>query len=150
MDKHTIMANLTAVVGRLEEAQATIFKLECQIADLRLYVHQERVSLIELVKEIEQQLAPDDLEPQETDNIIPTHEFKQIVSYALNEGEIDDIITNGVSIDYERDGHHSMTFSADLDSSMSSDIIGIVAENLQDYLTDRGYILTRKDFSDAN
>ena len=150
MDKYTIMANLTAVVGRLEAAQETIFRLECQIADLRLYIHQERVSLNDLIQEIEKQLAPDDLEPQETDNIIPTAEFKHIISGAIEEGDIEDIITEGVSVDYQRDGRHSMVFNAELDPDMASDIIKNVAQSLQDYFTDRGYILTRKDFSDGN
>jgi len=150
MDKHTLMTNLTAVASRLEEAQSTIFKLECQISDLRVYVYKERMQLLEFVQKIEEGLAPDSLEPQGTDNIIPTLEFKQIVIGALNEGDIDDIITDGVSIDYQRDGQHSMTFNAELDPDMSSDIIKSIAENLQDYFIDRGYMLTRKDFSDGN
>ena len=150
MDKHTLMTNLTAVVGRLEEAQSTIFKLECEVSDLRVYIYKERMHLLDLVQKIELELTLASQEPQEAENIVPTIEFKHLVMNALNEGDIEDIINDGVTVDYERDGNHSMTFNAELDSSMYSDIIGTVSDSLQDYLTYNGYILTRKESTGDN
>ena len=145
-----IMTNLTAVVGRLEAAEKKLLVLEDQINDARQMVAFERIYLEAVMREIEEQLAPDDLEPQETDNIIPTAEFRTIVRNALSEYEIQDIVTSGVSVDRERESKHSMTFNAEIDEDISRQVVENAAENLQDYLTDRGYILTRKDFSDAN